>query len=254
MKLSLQQWCERYRQQASWTRGIRVNLFERARIHSTDRILEVGCGPGVLLDEVYQEYHIPIYGVDIDFNSCAFTKASVSKAKLTVGDGLSLPYHAGSFDIVFSHFLLLWVKNPGRVLKEMVRVVRPGGFVLALAEPDYGGRIDYPITLSNIGKWQSEALKAQGANPQIGRELRSLFSNAKLTQIEVGILSGRWTKNENADDLAREWEIINSDLQNNPEFLLLSEELKKLDQLSRETQQRILFVPTFYAIGVKELN
>ena len=64
----------------------------------------------------------------------------------------------------------------------MVRVTHPGGFVLALAEPDYGGRIDYPTELSQIGDWQKNALKQQGANPLMGRELRSIFSHAGINK------------------------------------------------------------------------
>ena len=32
---------------------------------------------------------------------------------------------------------------------------------MALAEPDYGGRIDYPEQLGHIGRWQAQALRKQ---------------------------------------------------------------------------------------------
>ncbi len=52
--------------------------------------------------------------------------------------------------------------------EEMVRVTRPHGFVLALAEPDYGGRIDYPSELSTIGNWQIEAAEGARGKPVYG--------------------------------------------------------------------------------------
>jgi SAM-dependent methyltransferase len=61
-------------------------------------------------------------------------------------DRHTLPFQP-VFDVTFCHFLLLWVSNPEKVVAEMGRVTRPGGSV-RLAEPDYGGRIDYPESLS----------------------------------------------------------------------------------------------------------
>jgi ubiquinone/menaquinone biosynthesis C-methylase UbiE len=249
MTLSLQQWHNRYQQQARWTINLRRYLFDRAGIRLSNRVLDVGCGTGVLLEEINQISKCSIFGVDIDNNSILMAHDLVPNAITIVGDGANLPYRSGSFDLVYCHFVLLWVNNPLKVLKEMVRITRPGGYVIALAEPDYGGRIDYPISLSQIGIWQSEALLGQRANPNMGRELRSLFSNSELDTIEVGVLGGQWTNDDLSEDFDLEWDVIKSDLQKMIKFSNVADELQSLDQASRETHQRILYVPTFYAIG-----
>ena len=95
--------------------------------------------------------------------------------------------------MAFCHFLLLWVQSPQDILKEMKRVVQPGGAVLALAEPDYTGRIDYPPELEPLGRWQAESLRKQGADPDAGRKLRHWFVSAGITPIESGIMAGGWS-------------------------------------------------------------
>jgi hypothetical protein len=131
----------------------------------------------------------------------------------------------------------------------MVRVTSGKGYVLALAEPDYGGRIDYPEELSVIGKWQAGALKEQGANPSMGRELRSLFSSVGLANIEAGVLGGQWIEAQPDSDFELEWDVIQSDLDHYDEFIMVADKLKALEQTSRTANRRILYVPTFYAFG-----
>jgi len=75
----------------------------------------------------------------------------------------------------------------------MARITRPGGAVLALAEPDYGGRIDYPIKLAQMGKWQIESLRLQGADPLMGRKLATIFNSAGFDSVETGVLGGQWS-------------------------------------------------------------
>jgi ubiquinone/menaquinone biosynthesis C-methylase UbiE len=250
MTLTTQQWHQRYQQQARWTKSLRNYLYHRIGIQITKRVLDVGCGTGVLLDELSNISSCSIFGVDINQTLISLAQVSASNAKLTLGNALCLPYHSGSFDISLCHFLLLWEKNPLQVLEEMVRVVHPGGFVLALAEPDYGGRIDFPDKLAQIGIWQTDALREQGANPLIGRELRSLFSKAGLINIESGVLGGQWGEEQPEEDIIQEWMVIKSDLYLKTEFRLVADELNALDRSSRENHQRVLYVPTFFAIGL----
>ena len=250
MTLSASQWHQRYLQQARWTQNLRKYIYDQVGIQRAKTILDIGCGTGVLENELNSLTPSHTYGLDIDFKPLYMAREYAPKSIYTVGDCSNLPYRNGFFDIALCHFLLLWIKDTLQAIEELVRVTRPNGFVLALAEPDYGGRIDYPAELSKIGYWQINALKQQGANPLIGRELRSLFSNAGLVNIEVGVLGGQWKENEPDLDIDLEWEVIQSDLYQNNEYINHADQLKAIEMASRETNERILFVPTFYAIGI----
>jgi SAM-dependent methyltransferase len=249
MTLSTSLWHQRYLQQARWTQNLRSYIYDQVAIQQVNRILDIGCGTGVLEEELNRLTPSHVFGLDIDYEPLRMAREYAPKSNYTVGDGLNLPYRNGEFDITLCHFLLLWVKSPLNAIVEMVRVTRSNGYVLALAEPDYGGRIDYPVELSQIGTWQIDALKQEGANPLIGRELRSLFSHVGLIDIEVGVLGGQWGENEPGLDFELEWEVIQSDLYQNGEFNRQADKVKALEVASRKAHHRILFVPTFYAFG-----
>jgi ubiquinone/menaquinone biosynthesis C-methylase UbiE len=250
MTFSKSKWHQRYLQQAQWTRNLRKYIYEQVGIQQVKNILDIGCGTGVLENELITMSPSHVFGLDIDIESLNIAQEYAPDSNYIGGNCLHLPFQAGEFDVTLCHFLLLWVKDALDALKEMRRVTRPNGFVLALAEPDYGGRIDYPPELEQIGTWQIGALKQQGANPIIGRKLKSFFYRAGLTNIEVGVLGGQWVGNNPDQDFELEWEVIRSDLFQNNEFIKQEEKIKALEVTSRECHQRILFVPTFYALGM----
>jgi hypothetical protein len=137
----------------------------------------------------------------------------------------------------------------------MVRVVRQGGAVLLMAEPDYGGRIDYPQELESIAQWQVESLRKQGANPEIGRRLAGLLSDSGLIDVQGGVLGGEWGERPLSQDWEMEWQVLRDDLSRiepdgsaHPETI---DALQELDRRAWKRGERVLFVPTFYAWGRK---
>jgi SAM-dependent methyltransferase len=263
-----EQWHQRYVEQARWTAGLRKYLFERLELYSNARILEVGCGTGALFSEMNPlnttsitgyENSPPassansiyaqdptLHGLDLDWPSLRLCTQNAPAAHLAQGDAHRLPYASASFDAVFCHFLLLWVADPFQVVKEMKRVARPSAAILALAEPDYGGRIDYPEELVQLGRWQQLALEQQGADSLIGRKLGAVFGQAGLNDIQVGVLGAEWRSPLPADSL--EWQVLESDLAHMVDARHL-QNLCQADEAARAKGERILFVPTFYAVG-----
>jgi len=130
----------------------------------------------------------------------------------------------------------------------MRRVCIQGGSVIALAEPDYGGRIDYPQELVQLAGWQEASLRRQRADPRIGRQLGELFSSAGLQDIEVGVLGGQWKDPPPPDEWKSEWSVIRSDLEGYVDEAEI-QRLQEVDYKAWTGHRRILFVPTFYAWG-----
>jgi SAM-dependent methyltransferase len=179
-----------------------------------------------------------------------FADQTDSLTNFSCADALALPFQPDYFDITFCHYFLLWL--PGHALDtlhEMIRVTRPGGAVLAMAEPAYTKRIDYPQNLEPLGNLQTLALEKQGADPAMGLRLPELFSQAGLKEIRFGQSGFQNTVGEVPDWLDSEWDTFKDDLRE----LVPSSELNDLETLDRQAWangSRILHIPTFYGIGI----
>jgi ubiquinone/menaquinone biosynthesis C-methylase UbiE len=241
-------WHARYTQQARWTLQTRRYLYEKAGLARAQKVLEVGCGTGALLSEIPSLSRASAVGLDLNPKAAKQARKNAVNAAITCGDGHSLPYADQIFDITFCHFLLLWVRSPVDVLKELKRITRPGGAVLALAEPDYTGRIDFPAPLERLGRLQADSLRKQGADTEAGRKLRSWFILAGITPFESGIMAGGWSQAPSDDERQLEWAVIGSDLAGEipaQEIQLMKEQ----DDKAWKNGERVLFVPTFFAWG-----
>jgi ubiquinone/menaquinone biosynthesis C-methylase UbiE len=244
--LSEQAWHQRFVQQVGWTAYIRKHLIQKYALTSAERVLEVGCGTGALLDDLRSSITGKLYGLDLNLDHLFLAKHNLFSTALLGGDAFKLPFNGGSFDWSCCHFLLLWLEQPSKALLEMKRVTRAGGYVIAFAEPDYEARIDYPAELSILGQRQRDSLRGQGAQPDAGRKLGELFQSIGLKDIETGIMGAEWHPKEvDIDQVEIEWNVLENDLIDWPELY----HFKEMDLKAWMNGSRILFVPTFYAVG-----
>ena len=238
-------WHNRYIQQALWTRDLRDYLFRQGALSNASHVLEVGCGTGAILSEFPES--ISVHGLDIDAAALTRCQLYAPAAVLAQGDALQLPYSHQTFDIVYCHFLLLWVKDPLQALLEMKRVARTGGHIMAFAEPDYNARRDEPPELIPLGRLQASSLRRQGADPGLGARLAELFFLAGIGPLETGPIQ-RTKAVRSLGDFEMEWEVIESDLAGVvPDGEI--QNMKRLDERARARGERVLHVPTYFAWG-----
>jgi SAM-dependent methyltransferase len=244
-ELSLQEWDEQFTRQAGWTRGTRAHLYRRANLLRAGRVLDVGSGTGVLTEELAERTPGRVVGVDLDPGMVDFARKRRGQAEYRAGDAHDLAFRDGWFDLVVCHFVLLWCADAARVAREMIRVTRPGGTIVVCAEPDYGGRIDYPDL--PLGRWQSQALRREGADPQLGRKLRGLFARPGVRQADLGLIPGLWDLATLRAQFEAEWSLWERSLTG----LVPPDELarvKAADLAAIQTGERLVFMPVFYAL------
>lgn len=87
-------------------------------------VLDLGCGPGELAEEV-QGRGWRVVGVDVSEAMCR--EARRRGAMAVVGDGGAIPAAEGAFDAVVSSLMVQWVDDVAGVMREVRRVLRPGG-------------------------------------------------------------------------------------------------------------------------------
>jgi ubiquinone/menaquinone biosynthesis C-methylase UbiE len=187
-------------------------------------------------------------GLDLDPAMIQFAAGLVPDVEWIVGDAHNLPLADGSFDLVLCSFLLLWVAKPEVVVREMSRVVREGGVVLATTEPDYGGRIDYPEEIK-LGPLMEESLRRDGAIPRIGRRLKALFSLAGL-EAQSGIIGSMWDDQQLREEFDAEWGLILETLNNVASETQLGTYREKA-WTALQRGERLVFMPHFWALGRK---
>ncbi|MDP2824291.1 MAG: methyltransferase domain-containing protein [Sulfuritalea sp.] len=156
--------------------------------HSSAHVLEVGCGTGAMTRFLAHRdgFSGKAFGVDQSFpfvdaaRRFAVDENVGDRVDFRVGDAHSLDFPAATFDAVFAHTLISHVTDPTAVLREMARVVRPGGIV-AVFDGDYAS-MTFAFPDHEFGHRMDAALvTASFNNPRIMRELPRLMPEFGLT-------------------------------------------------------------------------
>lgn len=92
------------------------------------RVLDLGCGSGRYLRLLHPRG--PRFMVGLDLSSAMLARSRGSLEPVILGDGQALPFGAQTFDLVVSGLVVGHVPDLGALLREVVRVTRPGGLVI----------------------------------------------------------------------------------------------------------------------------
>ena len=96
-------------------------------------VLDVATGTGAVAMELVRANRCAVVGVDQSAGMLAEARRRVPPAvQLVEGRAERLPFSDASFDALTFTYLLRYVDDPGATLRELARVVRPGGTVAGL--------------------------------------------------------------------------------------------------------------------------
>jgi SAM-dependent methyltransferase len=104
-------------------------VLAAAGIRPGDRVLDLACGTGVLSRVVAEAVGPPgsVTGLDLDPGMLAIAARTAPGSSWLRGIAESLPFREATFDAVVSQFGLMFFEDRSRALREMWRVLRPGG-------------------------------------------------------------------------------------------------------------------------------
>jgi len=94
------------------------------------RILDIGCGLG-MYTEAFRRYSPDVYGVEVELARACQAIAHAAGVAQAVGE--ALPFPSETFDVVYNHEVLEHVVDDREVVREAVRVARPGGYIVTFA-------------------------------------------------------------------------------------------------------------------------
>ncbi len=154
-------------------------------------VLEVGSGLGYLASEVAE--HIgsgELVGIEYSAAQLSHAQSLGTKVRFVQGDAHHLPFVDESFDLVYCRYVLEHVADPLAVLREMRRVLKPGGRV-RVQENDISVNVFEPSCPTFDRLWsQFVVLQSRlGGDALVGRRLFQLFQSAGFSKIELSIQS-----------------------------------------------------------------
>jgi ubiquinone/menaquinone biosynthesis C-methylase UbiE len=160
-------------------------------------VLDVGCGPGnITVDLARRVPQGHVTGIDIAQAAIDAAQRTahegVANVTFALGDVYHLDFADDTFDVAYAHQVLQHLGNPVAALREMRRVLRPGG-LLAVREADYGAFTWAPDD-ERLTRWMDvyqRLGRSNGAEPNAGRYLHAWVREAGLSVERVS--STTWT-------------------------------------------------------------
>jgi ubiquinone/menaquinone biosynthesis C-methylase UbiE len=155
-------------------------------------LLDCGCGPGSItlgLAEIVAPGQV--VGLDLEPRQLEAAKGlaaerAVSNVRFQQGSVYELPFPDATFDAAVAHFVLEHVSDPLHALREIRRVLRPGG-VVAIKDPYYPAFTFRPETaeLRLFGELSEKVRAYSGASDRYAPDLRAYLREAGFARTEA---------------------------------------------------------------------
>lgn len=189
-----------------------VQKYMAHRVRPSAEVLSVGCGPGVILNEV-SALHPSIHATGIDISADRVQEAVQKnrdnpRLKFVCGDARAMQFPTDSFDFVYSRMLLQYLREKEKAVAEMVRVCKPGGTILL---QDLDGQLlwHYPedANMQQAVEKVLATLASTGFDPFVGRKLFWLAQKAGLKKLDVQVECYHLIAGAVEQRILKQWEL-----------------------------------------------
>ncbi len=168
---------------------LRRHILSRLPLRSWGRVVEPGCGTGLLAAELSELTSASYTGIDTDCRAITIALERTSGAggfRFVCADALDLIPAA---DAYVSSFFLATVTDPVAWLRKVWRVLPEGGLYAVFGEYDYDSIVEEPE--SGLVEALRESLEADGFSTRLGGELDCVFEEAGFSVAGSGSVQGR---------------------------------------------------------------
>jgi len=128
-------------------RGVLDLVVNYSNVRDGDRVLDIGCGTGLLSVQFLRAADCSVTGIDTAREMLALFRNKIGaldlrgRARVMEMDAGSIRFQDSTFDIAASSFVLHHLKEKGRALRRVWRALKPGGrFIIGEIDMDSTGR------------------------------------------------------------------------------------------------------------------
>jgi ubiquinone/menaquinone biosynthesis C-methylase UbiE len=171
-----------------WSRSAGEIFLDWLTPPSGLRWIDIGCGSGAFTELLFERCSpAQVQGIDPSEEQLAFarTRAGSRLAKFHQGDAMALPFADSSFDAAVMALVLVFVPDPAKGVSEMVRVVVPGGVVVAYMWDMWGGRSPLDPIHAEIQAMDIVPTRPPRMDASRMEALRDLWVDAGLKDVET---------------------------------------------------------------------
>jgi len=167
-------------------------VIETAQITTGNHVLDVACGTGALTLAAF-DHVIPtgtIVGIDVNEGMLNIARSKSSSIKWINAPAEDLPFNDNLFDCVVSQFGLMYFENQSGAIREMMRVLKPGG---SLTIAVWDKLVNNPGLAAEEYLWQQLfSGEVDEAPYSLGDKavLESVFKSADVTEFQISTHGG----------------------------------------------------------------
>lgn len=184
----------------SWRKVDNSVSFIIPYLNKAQSVLDIGCGPGLILIDL-ANYVKSVTGIDpsegvieiANRTLSSFAQLYQDRVSFSIGSAYEIPFHDNLFEVVFAHQVVIHLADPVKGIEEMIRVCKPGGYVLVkdadldmftIFPKKYQTGINYYLKRSNTSSQR-----------QAGRLLKVNFLDAGAREEDITFTSSVWNVN-----------------------------------------------------------
>lgn len=236
--------------------------FRTLGLEDGQEIIECGCGPGFFLMKILE--CLPgckATGLEIDpylFNILKDNSIKDGKKRFEAVEGsiTDTCLEENRFDIVITRLVIEHLPDPGQALREMHRILKPGGKLFVMSNDFSLHVITHPHIpeLDLLYEAYCASQAAKGGNPRVGRELPHLLRQSNFIHVGMDVICAHSTLN--SDKAFFKAEDVNISAQLVKEGYLQSETLDTIAKkwyTMLKTEGHAIYRQLFMAHGEKEI-
>ena len=173
-----------------YSRGLSAPFADFAGIVAGQRALDVGCGPGILTEELVARLGADaVAAVDPSSSFVEAARARLPGVTVAEASADALPFPDEAFDATLAQLVVHFMPDPVAGLREMRRVTRPGGVVAASVWDHAGGQGPLGVFWRAAHEIGGEVVDESGMPGTREGHLAELFEAAGLGDIATTVLT-----------------------------------------------------------------